>query len=238
MKPHFNYVDAMLGSLASADELITASKMTLADKEQVVEAWKAVGVSENKVGYTFRRCRTYKSYADETALEATSEIRAGSCGSVSTAVMPSATLTFTAGNLVLLRGEFVAESGCTFTARIAEPCTTFFAKSVPSRETHPTHSAPNSEAYNRAISAPTLFTAPNPLNGSGSVWFSVSRPSVVRLSVFDNVGRQVLTIVEGETVTPGRYRRSVLISDLPSGTYVCRLQTDEHAVSTLLVVSR
>jgi bacillolysin len=238
VKPHFNYVDAMLGSLACADELITAGKMTSADKEQVVEAWKAVGVYENKVGYTFRRCRTYESNSDETALEAINEIRAGSCGTVGTVVMPGSTLTFTAGNQVLLRGEFVAESGCTFTARIAEPCTTFFAKSAPSRETHPTRSAPNIEAYNRAISAPTLFTAPNPLSGSGSVWFSVSRPSVVRLSVFDNVGRMVYSIVEGETFVAGSYQRSVSTSGLSTGTYICRLVTDEHTVSTIFMVSR
>lgn len=88
------------------------------------------------------------------------------------------------------------------------------------------------------MSTPTHSAVRNPLQVAGSVWFSVAKPSVVRLSVFDNVGRLVLTIVEGETLTPGRYRRLVFVSELPSGTYVCRLLTDEHAVSTLLVVSR
>jgi len=236
VKPHFNYVDAMLGSLACADELITVGEMTSADKEQVVEAWKAVGVYENKVGYSFHRCTTYTSVSTETELEAINFIRAGFCGQ--TKVESGATLAYTAGKEVRLEGEFQALTGCSFTARIAEPCTTFFSKSSPPRETYPLRGALHTETYKRALSAPTLFIVPNPVEEEGSIWFSIAAPSVVNISLFDNVGRQVLTIVEGETVTPGRYRRSVLISDLPSGTYVCRLQTDEHAVSTLLVVSR
>jgi len=64
---------------------------------------------------------------------------------------------------------------------------------------------------------------PNPFNPTTTIRYGVPRPSAVSLKVFDILGREVATLVNGETKV-GRYEARFEGRDLSSGMYLCRLQ--------------
>ena len=66
---------------------------------------------------------------------------------------------------------------------------------------------------------------PNPFNPATVISFSVSRPGPVSLTVFDLAGRRVADLVDRE-MGAGRHQVNWEPRDLPSGTYVFRLQVD------------
>jgi len=237
--PHSNYVDAMLGSLAAADHFIDQNHhdFTSADREQIVAAWKAVGVYENRVGYHFVRCSTeYSSTSDETELQAVNMIRAESCYGEGVLVKAGANLAYTAGQEVRLKAGFVAEQGCEFTARIAEPCTTFFAKSV-----NPSHSASFESKQARHSSSnlvgdPVIIIAPNPVLATGSIWFSVDNPSVVSVTLFDSMGRVAAILLDKVHYGQGAHKMLVSFAGVAAGAYLCLLEAGGQVVTTMVQV--
>lgn len=241
--PYSNYVDAMLGSLEAADDLIGTNppELTSTDKAQIVAAWKAVGVYANKVGYDFVRCITYTSTSEETLLEAINSIRAGTlCGAESANVVESgATLSYIAGKEVKLQSGFIAKAGCEFTARIVEPCTTFFfPKSHAIRPAIP--GVPLAGGFSAAFAqnAPTLFVAPNPVQDDGKLWFSLTSPSNVRLMLVDHLGRPAFMLLDGVQFSSGKHQVAVSYSNLASGSYLCVLEAAGHVVTTIVQVLR
>ncbi len=69
---------------------------------------------------------------------------------------------------------------------------------------------------------------PNPFNPSTTITFDVPSTSVVRVAVFDLLGRRVQVLVDGE-VAPGTHRAVFEARDLSSGLYVIRFETPERA---------
>jgi len=63
---------------------------------------------------------------------------------------------------------------------------------------------------------------PNPFNPSTTVRYELSKKSFVTLRLYDLLGREVRTLVNGEQ-EPGNYSRTVEANDLPSGVYFYRL---------------
>jgi len=63
---------------------------------------------------------------------------------------------------------------------------------------------------------------PNPFNPSTRVAFVLGDQSYVRLVVFDALGREVATLAS-EILPPGEHSRVWDATNLPSGTYICRL---------------
>jgi hypothetical protein len=69
---------------------------------------------------------------------------------------------------------------------------------------------------------------PNPFNPETVIPFSLDKTARVHLEVFDLSGRCVGTLAD-EILPAGNYRRTFHASTLPSGTYLCRLQAENHS---------
>jgi hypothetical protein len=69
---------------------------------------------------------------------------------------------------------------------------------------------------------------PNPFNPSTKIKFDVLSMSNVKLSVYDITGKQISSLVN-EKLNPGEYEVNFNALNLPSGTYIYKLQTDSYS---------
>jgi hypothetical protein len=76
---------------------------------------------------------------------------------------------------------------------------------------------------------------PNPFNPATSIEFTLPSASVVRLRVYNILGQEVATLVNG-IIAAGTHTARFDASTLPGGIYVCRLIAGSH-VSTVKMVS-
>ncbi|MEO0557219.1 MAG: T9SS type A sorting domain-containing protein [Bacteroidota bacterium] len=82
-----------------------------------------------------------------------------------------------------------------------------------------------------------LTVGPNPVRSSAAVAFSLDRAQDVRLSLYDALGRQVATLVEG-SLPAGPASGRLDASSLPAGVYVLRLQAEDATLTHTLTVVR
>lgn len=79
---------------------------------------------------------------------------------------------------------------------------------------------------------PTSFALeaayPNPFNPQTTIAYKLAEASEVRLTVYDMLGREVATLVNGQQQAAGSYEVVFDAAGLPSGTYIYRLQTEAH----------
>jgi len=82
---------------------------------------------------------------------------------------------------------------------------------------------------------------PNPFNPTTRIRFRLSRREQVRLTVFDLLGREVLTLLEGE-VHPGEHTVTFSATgregNLPSGVYFYRLSARSGSLVRPMILSR
>ena len=78
---------------------------------------------------------------------------------------------------------------------------------------------------------------PNPFNPSSIIRFSLPRYQYVTLKVFDVLGREMATLVDGE-LSPGEHSVVFNAKDLPSGVYFYRLQAGSFAQTKKLILLR
>ncbi len=77
---------------------------------------------------------------------------------------------------------------------------------------------------------------PNPFNPSTSIQFSIRSSAFVTMSIFDDKGAEVSTLIRG-IMLPGVYTRVWNAASFPSGVYFCRLQAgNDVATKRLLLV--
>ncbi|MDE2825994.1 MAG: T9SS type A sorting domain-containing protein [Bacteroidota bacterium] len=76
---------------------------------------------------------------------------------------------------------------------------------------------------------------PNPFNPSTAIDYSLHRKSHVRLMVYDMLGRRV-AVLEDAVRPEGRYSARFDASQLPSGTYVLRMETPQIAFTRILTL--
>jgi hypothetical protein len=77
---------------------------------------------------------------------------------------------------------------------------------------------------------------PNPFNPTTKISYAVLEPSVVRLIVYDRLGREVQTLVN-ENKEAGFYEASFDGANLPSGLYFCKIQAGKFsAVKKMLLM--
>ena len=68
---------------------------------------------------------------------------------------------------------------------------------------------------------------PNPFNPETTISYSIDKANLVSLQVFNSLGQQVATLVNGP-VSPGEYSVSFDATDLPSGTYFYMMSVGEQ----------
>jgi hypothetical protein len=74
---------------------------------------------------------------------------------------------------------------------------------------------------------------PNPFNPATTIEYALAHPSIVRLAVFDILGREVALLVSAE-MTPGVHRETWSPGDLPGGIYFCRLRVAYSGKNSLI----
>jgi hypothetical protein len=89
-----------------------------------------------------------------------------------------------------------------------------------------------------AVATVNAFSAaPNPASGELTVQYELAASSAVRCELLNAFGQNVMTLVDG-VQNAGRYRIRAATDELPSGLYVCRLQTRESAMVTRILLLR
>ena len=78
---------------------------------------------------------------------------------------------------------------------------------------------------------------PNPFNPSTTISFSLLSKSFVTLKIFDLMGREIATLINGE-MSSGSHSQKWNASDLSSGIYFYRLQTGSFTETKKLVLLR
>ncbi|MBN1425663.1 T9SS type A sorting domain-containing protein [Candidatus Fermentibacteria bacterium] len=82
-----------------------------------------------------------------------------------------------------------------------------------------------------------LATKPNPFASGTSFLYALPTPADVRVAVYDARGALVKILFEGRQ-SAGRHTVTWDASDIPSGTYVCRLTTPRAVLTTRCILAR
>ncbi len=77
---------------------------------------------------------------------------------------------------------------------------------------------------------------PNPFNPSTTIKYSVAERTKVTIRVMNLLGEQVKMIVDNETKDPGEYQADFYADDLPSGTYIYRMDAGNFSASKRMVL--
>lgn len=78
---------------------------------------------------------------------------------------------------------------------------------------------------------------PNPFNPSTIIEYNLPEASNVTLKIYDLMGREVKTLVNGEFQTKGLYKYFVYSNDLSSGVYFYQLKTDKYsAIKKMMLI--
>jgi peptidyl-prolyl cis-trans isomerase B (cyclophilin B) len=75
---------------------------------------------------------------------------------------------------------------------------------------------------------------PNPTTASSTIHFRLDRPSIVRLSLQDELGRTIRTLIDNERTAEGEH--DVQLSSLAAGVYLYRLEANGQSAVRRLVV--
>ncbi len=225
-----NYVDARLGSIEAAEDEYGQGN----EYNQVIEAWNAVGVYDNEVGWDFRLCGVFTV---DREIKAMNNIVAGD---LCTTIEPSeisvgADVEFKAGNKVRLTQGFVANSGCYFRASIVgDFCTELFNKQLG----YSADTRSNNTTLTRADVAlmPTMLITPNPIDGEAIVHYTLERQSIVNLSIIDLNGVVVLKNPSINHSSKGKYTQLIDTQGLNQGVYFCLLESNGVTISMKLII--
>jgi hypothetical protein len=79
---------------------------------------------------------------------------------------------------------------------------------------------------------------PNPFNPSTQISYTLGTASKVTLQVFDVLGRQVATLVNGELRSAGKHEMQFNASGLASGVYFYRLTADQKVATMKMMLVR
>lgn len=78
---------------------------------------------------------------------------------------------------------------------------------------------------------------PNPFNPSTIITYQIPKSRHVRLTVYDLLGREIMTLVN-EEMRPGSYQATFNGTNLASGVYFYRLQAGEFVQTRKLILMK
>ena len=78
---------------------------------------------------------------------------------------------------------------------------------------------------------------PNPFNPTTSISYSLSSPGYVSLKVFNMLGQEVASLVEGQ-IAEGSHSVTFNASNLASGTYIYRLKAGNYVETKKLLLMK
>ncbi len=81
-----------------------------------------------------------------------------------------------------------------------------------------------------------LQNYPNPFNPQTTIFYSIPQTSTVTLKVYDLMGREVAILIQNERKAPGNYEISFNASNLSSGVYFYKLQTQSYVETKRMVL--
>lgn len=88
---------------------------------------------------------------------------------------------------------------------------------------------------------PTKFSLsqnyPNPFNPTTTIEYSIPRASLVKMQVYDILGREVATLIN-EVKSAGTYTATFNAANIPSGVYFYRLQAGSFTETKKLILLR
>jgi hypothetical protein len=79
---------------------------------------------------------------------------------------------------------------------------------------------------------------PNPFNPATTIEFTLAERGNVTLKVFDMLGREVATLVDGELNAGVLYKETFDASKLSSGIYIYRLKTEKSSLVRKLMLMK
>ncbi len=82
-----------------------------------------------------------------------------------------------------------------------------------------------------------LSSYPNPFNPEATIRFDVRKSQRVRLSVYNELGQQVMVLVDGR-LEAGQHEARLAAYGLPSGAYFVRLETDTGVVTRTVALMK
>lgn len=77
---------------------------------------------------------------------------------------------------------------------------------------------------------------PNPFNPATTIKFGLTTEMVVELRVYDQLGKEVMTLIDRDIMTAGSYDVTFDASRLASGTYYYRLNAGDNVVSKKMIL--
>jgi hypothetical protein len=77
---------------------------------------------------------------------------------------------------------------------------------------------------------------PNPFNPQTHISYSLPQASIVYLKVYDVLGREILSLVNGERKSEGMYEVMFDATSLPSGVYFYRMQAENYMETKSMVL--
>ncbi len=100
-------------------------------------------------------------------------------------------------------------------------------------------SSPLVTAVEQLNQIPTQFSLsqnyPNPFNPSTNISYTLNKAGIVRLSVYDVLGREIAVLVN-EVQGPGSYQIPFIANNLSSGIYFYRLQANSNVMTKKMLL--
>lgn len=149
----------------------------------------------------------------------------------------SSTVDYQAGNLIIMKPGFIAQTGSDFRAHI-DACQSFDGESP--EETALSDDFPETYAQRTPDELPSevdLRCMPNPFSTETMVEYRLTENGNVDFHLFDLNGRLLHTINQGEQ-SPGVYQINYKPDNLPSGVYYLRMYSGESVKTTKMILSK
>ncbi|GBD91522.1 FG-GAP repeat protein [bacterium BMS3Abin04] len=79
---------------------------------------------------------------------------------------------------------------------------------------------------------------PNPFNPTTTINFALGKSSIVSLKIYNTLGELISTIIHNKFLNAGKYSITFDASELSSGVYVYRLETNKKIVSRKMILQK